>query len=227
MEDKENKRDRLLHMPQEYEQNPAIVQRVLAEAAAKKAAPKKSWFMAHWKKIAVSAASVTLAVGIFLPVYFSLQKPPQAAIVYYEPTSITLDTVSDLDAFVEENRIETKYFSYPTVQNQCAKVTASGEIAYLMQDMAYMSSIGFDVVNMKAVVLQNSEFDFEKDFVRTDQECKVGEIIVNYLYTAEEMNSQITVFAKFAYENVKYYLQIETANTADGALEEYVTLLIG
>ena len=225
MDDKENKRDRLLNMPKEYEQNPEIVQRVIRETMAKKAERKTSWFYTHWKKIAVGAASLVLAVGIFLPVYFSLQKPQE--VVYYESTMVEMVELSDMDAFVAENGIAANYFTYQTVKNQYAKVTESGAIAYLMQDMTYINSNGFDVVNMKAVVLKNSEFEFEKDFVLAKQELNVGEITINYFYKAEEVGDKINIFAKFAYEDVKYYLEIDTKNEAEAALEQYVTMLLG
>ena len=70
MEDKKNKRDRLLNMPEEYEQNPEIAQSVIREMQAKKNACKGAWFFEKWKKLAISAASLVLAVGIFLPIYF-------------------------------------------------------------------------------------------------------------------------------------------------------------
>ena len=226
MDDKENKRDRLLNMPQEYEQNPETVQRVIREAMAKKAVRKTSRFDMHWKKIVVGAASLVLAVGIFLPVYFSLRKP-QVEVVYYESTMVELVELSDMDAFVAENDITANYFTYQTVKNQYAKVTESGAIAYLMQDMVYMNSNGLDVVNMKAVVLKNSEFEFEKNFLRTEREVEVGEITVNYFYKAETTNEKINIFAKFDYEDVKYYLEIDTKNEAEAALEQYVTMLLG
>ena len=226
MDDKENKRDRLLNMPQEYEQNPETVQRVIREAMAKKAVRKTSRFDMHWKKIVVGAASLVLAVGIFLPVYFSLRKP-QVEVVYYESTMVELVELSDMDAFVAENDITANYFTYQTVKNQYAKVTESGAIAYLMQDMVYMNSNGLDVVNMKAVVLKNSKFQFEESFVLVEQELNVGEVTINYRYTPKTMDDKISVFAKFVYEDVKYYLEIETKSEADAALEQYVTMLLG
>ena len=226
MDDKENKRDRLLNMPQEYEQNPETVQRVIREAMVKKAVRKTSRFDMHWKKIVVGAASLVLAVGIFLPVYFSLRKP-QVEVVYYESTMVELVELSDMDAFVAENDITANYFTYQTVKNQYAKVTESGAIAYLMQDMVYMNSNGLDVVNMKAVVLKNSKFQFEESFVLVEQELNVGEVTINYRYTPKTMDDKISVFAKFVYEDVKYYLEIETKSEADAALEQYVTMLLG
>lgn len=226
MEDKKNKRDRLLNMPEEYEQNPAIVQSVIRELQAKENARKKRWFFAQWKKLAISAASLVLAVGIFLPVYFSL-KTPTNDIVYYEPTAITLDEVFDLDAFVQENNVQANYFTYQTAQNKCAKVTETGAIAYLMQDMVYIGANGFDVVNMKAIVLPNSEFEFEEVFARIDMEFHLEQTKINYSYTINSGNNKINILAKFFYENVKYYLEIETKNLdVENVLEQYVTMLL-
>ena len=227
MEDKKNKRDRLLNMPEEYEQNPAIVQSVIREMQAKKNARKKGWFFMQWKKLAISAASLVLAVGIFLPIYFSLIKTPTNDIVYYEPTAITLDTVSDLDAFVQENNVQANYFTYPTAQNKCAKVTETGAIAYLMQDMVYIGANGFDIVNMKAVVLANSEFEFEKGFEPCNKSLTVNQTGISYIYTSKDTADKINILAKFSYENVKYYLEIETKNIeVENVLEQYVTMLL-
>ncbi len=226
MEDKKNKRDRLLNMPAEYEQNPEIAQSVIREMRAKKNARKKGWFFMQWKKLAISAASLVLAVGIFLPIYFSLIKTPTDDVVYYAPTSITLAVVSDLDAFVQENNVQANYFTYQTAQNKCAKVTETGAIAYLMQDIVYMGSNGFDVVNMKAVVLPNSEFEFEQYFVHTNMEFHLEQTKINYSYTINSANNRMNILAKFDYKNVKYYLEIETTKDAETALEEYVTMLL-
>lgn len=226
MEDKKNKRDRLLNMPAEYEQNPEIAQSVIREMQAKKNARKKGWFFMQWKKLAISAASLVLAVGIFLPIYFSL-KTPTNDIVYYEPTAITLDEVFDLDTFVDENNVQANYFTYQTVQNKCAKVTETGAIAYLMQDMVYIGANGFDVVNMKAVVLPNSEFEFEQYFTLCNRIVTIKQINVSYIYDSKDTADKINIFAKFSYEDVKYYLEIETMNIeVENVLEQYVTMLL-
>ena len=227
MEDKKNKRDRLLNMPAEYEQNPEIAQSVIREMQAKKNERKGAWFFEKWKKLAISAASLVLAVGIFLPVYFSLNKTPTDDVVYYAPTSITLAVVSDLDAFVQENNVQANYFTYQTAQNKCAKVTETGAIAYLMQDMVYIGANGFDVVNMKAVVLPNSEFEFEKGFEPCNRIVTIKQINVSYIYDSKDIENKINIFAKFSYEDVKYYLEIETKNLdVENALEQYVTMLL-
>ena len=135
--------------------------------------------------------------------------------------------VSDLDAFVQENNVQANYFTYPTAQNKCAKVTETGAIAYLMQDMVYIGSNGFDIVNMKAVVLSNSEFEFEQYFVHTNMEFHLEQTKINYSHTINSDNNKMNILAKFYYEDVKYYLEIETMNIeVENVLEQYVTLLL-
>lgn len=224
MNDKKSKWERLVDLPQEYERNPEIVKSVIRELEEEeKKAPKKNWFSSHWKPFVVALASCVVAVAIALPVYASLTKPQT---IYYEYAQVALDGISDINAFMQEKGLNICYYDYPMAKNQFGVIAESREDAYLMQDIIYMDDNGFDRLNMKAIVLQNAEFDFETNFILPSHNITIQTISVDYSVETDDIQSRSFIFAKFSYENVRYYLEIETKGDAETKIEQYVTMLL-
>ncbi len=229
MSEKKDNREKLISLPHEYEHNPTIAQRAIERIKQEEAQKqlKENRFKKHWRALAISLASVAVALAVFIPVYHFLTLTPPQTPVYYEEKELTVTQIEDVTSFAEGQNLSVKYFDYQTVTTHSAVVTKTNEFAYLKQRMVYIGVDGFDQVNSWSVGMTNAEFDFTKFFNNLNEELIASDIHVNYTIKTELDAVNQIIQAKFAYESAEYYLEIETAGEAEDKIEQYVTMLIG
>ena len=183
----------------------------------------------HWKKFTAVAASVAavalLGVAVLPKLFASSKLPPQ--IVYYADETIRFDDLTDVPTYVQEKGAPIKYFSLPNTLSKAAVVSATETLAYLHQQTVYvdMATAAFDVLQLRAVVLPNATFDFEKDYERATGTIAYMEMDITYRINAVE-NANPKIFTTFAWNGVKYYLEIQTAGDAVEKIEQYVAMLL-
>ena len=230
MSEEKNRWERLHALSDEYEDNPELAQRAIAIAKSQAQQTKRSWFALHGKKLTAVAASLVLVlftVGLlFLPKLFSSPKDTPPQIVYYADETVRFDNVADVPAFVQEKGLPIKYFVLPNTGSKAAVVTATETFAYLYQQTLYidMATSSYDALLLRAVVLQNATFDFEKDYGQLIETVVYREINIAYRIGDAENNNP-KIFATFTKSGVKYYLEIQTAGNAVEKIEQYVDML--
>ena len=239
MSKKKDNWERLMNIPDDYEYDPEIAQRAIEQIEREKAEKqaKKDWWKKQWKPMAISLATCAALIAVFIPVYHSffqsqLEVPPNSgsensSTVYYDENKLTFVAVTDVATYVQEQGLELKYFSYPTVETNSAWISDANEFAFLKQEMLYIGVDGFDQVHLWSVVMTDADFDFEEFFNEADKEVTVLEIKVDYMIIEEYNSAQKQVYAKFTYESIDYYLEITTTGEAEIKIEQYVNMLIG
>lgn len=226
MADQQDKWGKLTAIPSEYESNPAIARDVVAEIQQSKTkSVKTAWMKRYWKKLVAVATSFVLAIGVGIGVYFSLQSPTQPNVVYYDEVSLQTVKVDNVDVLVAQNGFKIKYFATSTTQTWYSSIAETGEPAYLMQDLLYIASNGFDQVNLKIVLLKNAIFDFEEGFIDLMDSIVVSNITVFYQVKHNTNNKQ-QIYAKMEYGGTAYYFEILSNGDAKTVVEQYVTMLL-
>ncbi len=217
--------DKLINMPQEYEQDPSIAQRAIEEIYASQQQPKKSWFARKWKVLAGACAAVVLALGVGIPLYAKLSTPQ---IVYYEKSDIIYASVENPIAFVEENKLDILYFDDAVMINtQSAVIIKTEEFAFLEQETLHMSDSGFfDKVILRSVVKKNAEFNFYDEYKNLNETQIIQQNSIRYKIVEKENTGDKRIFARFTYQNAEYFLDIITEQDGVQQLETYVNMLL-
>lgn len=234
MSEEKSRWERLTDLPNEYEDNPELAQRVIAIVQSEEPPQKRSWFSLHWKKFTAVAASLVTALvvlgTVFLPKLLSSpEETPTPQIIYYATEEVRVDELTDVPAFVQEKGLPIKYFSLPNTVSKAAVVTATETFAYLQQQAIYidMTTASFDTLQLRAVVLQNATFDFEEDYEKTKQTINYMDMNISYSMEQDEVeNNNPKIFATFAKNGVEYYLEIQTAGDAVEKIQQYVAILL-
>ncbi len=223
--DKDNKQwEKLISLPEEYEQNPELVEKAIAEIQSSKMQVKKNWFELHWKKVVACAASVALAIGVGLPLYKKVTAPPP--VVYYAASDLITEDVLDVSTFVTEKELQVGFFNVPTVQTKAGAIKETEKIAVLNQKLVYISETGFDQIEFNVVLEKNLTLDFYEEYGKLQDEVTVGVIEVDYKTKITDNGLQ-QIFAKFTHENADYYLDVITQSEPTSCINTYVTMLVG
>lgn len=238
MSEKKDNWEKLSELPEQYQHDDAIAQRAIEQIEREELAKRqrKNGWSVQWRRAALSLATFSVVLAVFLPVYFFVIQPglpsgdsgaSSSSAVYYEEKQLTVAPVTDLPSFVQEKNISVKYFNYPTATSNCAFVTDTNEFAYLKQEMLYVGTDGFDHVYLHAVAITGADFDFEKSFGELNEETTVLNVLVDYTIKTETGTAGKRIRSKFTYESAEYYLEIITAGDAETKIGQFVTMLIG
>ena len=240
MDNRQDKLNKLINITDEYEVDTNLAQQAIASIEQKKQTsirakllPKQPKRVEQYGEVAVQTKVSTVkwasivaccmllvCLSVVLPVYFSSQNKT----IYYSDELLEFEYIEDVQLFQQEHNIQFKYFSYPTVQTQVASVLETDQIAYLSQNMVYMSDMGFDVVNLNIVILTGVEYEFSSNYNSLSEEIVVSDVLIIYEIIIEE--EQNIYLAKFNYNNVEYYLEISTSEDKLEKITQYVNLLI-
>lgn len=240
MDNRQDKLNKLINITNEYEVDTNLAQQAIASIEQKKQTsirakllPKQPKRVEQYGEVAVQTKVSTVkwasivaccmllvCLSVVLPVYFSSQNKT----IYYSDELLEFEYIEDVQLFQQEHNIQFKYFSYPTVQTQVASVLETDQIAYLSQNMVYMSDMGFDVVNLNIVILTGVEYEFSSNYNSLSEEIVVSDVLIIYEIIIEE--EQNIYLAKFNYNNVEYYLEISTSEDNLEKITQYVNLLI-
>ncbi len=220
--DKE-KWDKLINMPENSETNTNLAKNAIKQIQGKKDLSKKNWFGLYWKRIVACAVSLVLGIGIGIPIYKALNTPN---VIYYETEDIEYSKVENISNFVVENGLSICFYNTSTTKTQCAIISKTGEVAFIVQDMLYIGAMGFDKVNLKSVIKQGVKFDFFDAFSGLTNDIAVENISIQYTYRIKENNIENQILAKFNYQNINYYLDIVTEGEPQDCIETYVSMLV-
>ena len=230
----ENKWDKLTNIPNEYKEDSGIAQKAILEIQQRQTKKAKvNFFARSWKKMLAVSTSIALFIGIGLGVYLSGQRsqddspnaPQVPIIVYYDRDLLKMNKVADVESFLDGIHKDVLYFSN-NVTTRCAVIAETEEPAYLMQDMLYIGSNGFDQVNLKIVLLENAAFDFEELFEELTYSIEFNEISILYQPTINLESNQQTIYAKMGYNENMYYFSIISNGEPELVVKQYVELLL-
>lgn len=87
----------------------------------------------------------------------------------------------------------------------------------------FLSATGFDTVNL-GIVLTDDKFQYFELFEEITDPVSISDVEIIYGQTIVE--NKYNIKAKFAYEDITYFLEIVT-DSAEGKLEYYVNTLLG
>ncbi len=220
--------EKLIKLPQAREEDSVIAQRAIEEITRQQAQPKqkKNWFMRKWKYLVACGATFALALCVGLPIY--LNKPSAPQIVYYAQRDVIYEDVESAEKFVSENALSIRYFSGEAMgTSQSAKIVATGELAFLTQNVMYTTDIGFDTINFWVVVKKNAEFNFQERYKVMENSRVIKDLTVEYQMAERTETRDTQVLAKFTYQNTDYFLDIVTEGDGAQQLETYVNMLLG
>lgn len=212
MNDIEEKLGKLENLPSEYEPNPEVAKRAIAQLKAREQV-KKSKNKRFWKIFAPVALCLVTLFAVGLPLYLTnLPVEPK----YFEDSTIESCLLSD----EELQTFNIKYFSNGNTIKYFIK--ENGNPAFIEQ----LKSTTYDSIYLRVIVKENATFSFEKDYDILIKSTVINgtKVYYNDVYYEEELN--YIVKAKFNYGGHKYYLEITTCDTPIEALENYVNELL-
>lgn len=221
MDEQKDKWERLTSLPSECEVNPNLAQGAIAKIQAENA-PKRSWWQLHWKRVGAVLATCALAVCLILPASLLLRNEPP---VYYEDETIRMDSVDDLPAYAADNGLQANYFTVGNTVSDIGVVIDTGDIAYIKQQVLYISGTEFEKIFLYAIVLDNATFSIEESFQSTTATTTCLGLNIDYKTKALEGGKQ-TIYLHFAKDKVRYYMEIQTTGDAETKIQQYVSLLM-
>lgn len=212
--------EKLVHIAEEYEPDPDLGTRTVRELERSPVKKRKKWPLYRWMSIA-ACCLVVIGLSVFLPVYFSSRNE----IIYYSSEEIEATRIDDIKSFEEESDVRFHYFSGDMVSSQVGRIIESKELAYISQEMVSVGGMGVDVIELYVVFMPNARFSFIEDYNSLSASMTVDGVKI--MYDIPDLNSASGCKAKFAYENVDYYMTITTSNGSTETIENYVELLLG
>lgn len=178
--------------------------------------PKKRWHAV----VSYLAACCVLLFVVIVPVALS-PKSEKNTIYYSESlTSVVLD---DIDQFVSDENLSIHYFKEAvSVENKLYTIIESGENAYIVQDILFVSEI--ELISIKLYICISSYtyqiFDSYEN-LNSKSEVKSCEVY----YEIENQDTSYITSARFVNNNTRYFVTIKSVEP-DGALEKYVGMLL-
>lgn len=221
MDEQKDKWERLTSLPSECEVNPDLAQGAIAKIRAENA-PKRSWWQLHWKRVGAVLATCALAVCLILPASLLLRNQPP---VYYEDETIRMDSVDDLPTYATENGLRANYFTVGNTISDIGVVIDTGAIAYIKQQVLYVSGSEFEKIFLYAIVLEKAEFSFETEYEKTTNTTTYMDMQIDYRVDLAD-NGKQTIYLHFTKDKVRYYMEIQTTGDAETKIQQYVSLLM-
>lgn len=223
MGEKEDKWEKLINVTEDYEYDAEVADEVITKINQRESTVKfKKSIPAKWVEIAFCFLLLLIIIA-FLSIYFSLQYNDGIGI-YYTDDSLEYEEIRDIESFKSENGLEFKYYSYFTVESQVAQVIETNEYVYIVQNMVYIGDLSFDYITLYIVFITDAEFDFSREYNELQESIDV--LGINAMYSVTENDNQMIYKAKFSYQNMSYYLEVNTEEYSDDIISKYITLLL-
>lgn len=215
--------EKLEQIKNDYEPNPDLANNVIQKinqrestVTFKKPIPKWVWYV-------VCAVLAAIAFVVIMSVHFTKS---DTKITIYTAENIVTDKIDNLQDFVSYNDLEFRFFKENNSANFIASIKDTGELAYIIQNFDGIGSSGFDYIDLKVVLLPNSEFEFYSGFNELTENITVLGLNVDFSCDIEVL-SQINHYkAKFVFEDKQYFLEIDTYDSGTEVLEKYINQLI-
>lgn len=226
MDEEKNKWEKLVNLTEEYDPDPNLANEVLAKINQRESTVKFRRRLPLFIALALFLACAVF-LAIFLPLYLSPEKPNPnpnpVEDIFYSADSIDYDDISDLQGFVNDNGLKLHYYSTGMEMNQTARLKETRELVYIVQETVLFTETSMDEITLNIVLIPNAEFDFCKNYSSLPLTASVSGISVQYL---KDTKDTFVYRAKFTYEDITYYLEINTVDDSADKLEEYINTLI-
>lgn len=187
-----------------------------------KAKEKKRKKGIYFKTALASLSACLVFAVIFLPIYFSL--PSKETSIYYSADRVKTEEISDIDAFVAKENLKIKCF-YGDVNadtNAANYIIETGKLAFLTQNLIFLSTEGFDTVEL-GIVPSKDSFEVFESFVYFTNDAQINGVAIKYVESIAD--NQMIIKATFNFDSVSYFLMITTINS-EGKLDGYVKMLL-
>lgn len=164
----------------------------------------------HWQAIAASVTLVAVGFGLFIPVYLSNHKnESEDERKYYKQNELLKSKIEDINFFLEEKGLNILYYKEENIISQSWKIVETNELAFISQDMFYRTEEEtIDNVSLKVQLKTDCNFEGLNEYNNLPQETYISDIYIEYFINSSKAGKEI--FAKFIYENIPYYLEVET-----------------
>lgn len=215
MDEKQNTWGKITKITKEYQPKDD-----LASEAITKINQRESTFT--FKKIIplwfiIALCFVMIVAIILVSVLFKTNSDP----LYLSDAALEITEIDDLDKLVEENNLNIFYIKAENCYNKCARIKADGRIAYIEQSFLYISSAGFEQINIK-IVLIDATYKFSERFTVMDKSETFSGIKVDYTIY---QNVSSNLYALFKQNIASYYLEIPNITGNEGTLKGVVEIL--
>lgn len=221
MKSEKDKWEEFKDLPETYEPNDNLVPKVKYEIFREKHTKRRF----HWQAIAASVTLVAVGFGVFVPVYLSNHKnESEDERKYYKQNELLKSKIEDINFFLEEEGLNILYYKEKNIISQSWNIVETNELAFISQDMFYRTEEeAIDNVSLKVQLKTDCDFEGLNEYNNLPQEIYISDIYIEYFINSSKTGKEI--FAKFIYENIPYYLEVETANET-GKLEKYINMLL-
>lgn len=218
MKNEKDKWEEFKDLPEIYETNDNLVPKVKYEIFREKHTKRRI----HWQAIVASITICAVGVGIFVPVYLSNYTNEKEEQKYYIESNLENHSIEDIEDFVEKNNFEVVYYTGENIISKSITIKGTNELALISQDMIVVEENFADNVQLKIQLMTDCKFDMLQLYDSVNQNIYISDIHIQYLINEE--NGMKQILAKFTYESIPYYLEIQT-DDATGKLEKYINML--
>lgn len=218
MKNEKDKWEEFKDLPETYETNDNLVPKVKYEIFREKHTKRRI----HWQAIVASITICAVGVGIFVPVYLSNYTNEKEEQKYYIDSNLENHSIEDIEDFVEKNNFEIVYYTGENIISKSITIKETNELAIIFQELDVIEENFVDNVQLKIQLMSDCKFDMLQLYDKVDQNIYISDIHIQYLINEGKGKEQI--LAKFTYESIPYYLEIQT-DDATGKLEKYINML--
>lgn len=218
MKSEKDKWEEFKDLPETYETNDNLVPKVKYEIFREKHTKRRI----HWQAIVASITICAVGVGIFVPVYLSNYTNEKEEQKYYIESNLENHSIEDIEDFVEKNNFEVVYYTGENIISKSITIKGTNELALISQDMIVVEENFADNVLLKIQLMSDAKFSMFNEFEELNNSCSISDISIEY--SVRQISQKEQILAKFTYESIPYYLEIQT-DDATGKLEKYVNML--
>ena len=218
MKKEKDKWEEFKDLPETYETNDNLVPKVKYEIFREKHTKRRI----HWQAIVASITICAIGVGIFVPVYLSNHAKEEGDGKYYSENKLIKHPIENIEEYLAENDLNVLYYTEETAKSISMSIQDSNELALISQDMIIVEENFADNVLLKIQLIPDAQFSMFHEFEGLTDSCVVSDISIEY--SVKQISRKEQILAKFIYESIPYYLEIQT-DDATGKLEKYVNML--
>ena len=218
MKQEKDKWEEFKELPEAYETNDNLVPKVKYEIFREKHTKRR----VHWQAIVASITICAVGVGIFVPVYLSNYTNEKEEQKYYIESNLENHSIENIEDFVEKNSFEIVYYTGENIISKGITIKETNELALISQEMEVIEVDFVDNVLLKIQLMPDAKFGMFNRFEGLTDSCVVSDISIEY--SVKQISRKEQILAKFTYESIPYYLEIQT-DDATGKLEKYINML--
>ena len=219
MNENQEKWDKLIHLPEEYDADPNLAKHTIHNIQTSSRTRSKR-FSHKWTGVAACCILV-LGLSVFFPIYFSSRS---TTVVYYAAGQLETSDIDNMVALQQELSLNFYYYAEEGTQSYEVTVIDTQQTAYIAQEYFAVGEAGFDIITLNIVVMKNAEFDFCMPYKTLSDTFTISDFEITYGMTPNESGYQH--LAVFSNEDITYYLAVQSGNNTLDIVEYYLNLLL-